>query len=69
MMNFWKKTIALCVLCMLCLFTLTGCKSEDNSIENLAYVVALGIDKGDLLSRGLGDVYKRQVQWSQCSRF
>ncbi len=47
MMNFWKKTIALCVLCMLCLFTLTGCKSEDNSIENLAYVVALGIDKGD----------------------
>lgn len=46
-MNVLKKIIALILISIFSLFTLTGCKYEDNSIENLAYVIALGIDKGE----------------------
>ena len=46
-MNVLKKIIALILISIFSLFTLTGCKYEDNSIENLAYVIAFGIDKGE----------------------
>lgn len=46
-MNVFKKIIALILISIFSLFTLTGCKYENNSIENLAYVIALGIDKGE----------------------
>lgn len=46
-MNVLKKIIALILISIFSLFTLTGCKYENNSIENLAYVIALGIDKGE----------------------
>lgn len=46
-MNVLKKIIALILVSIFSLFTLTGCKYENNSIENLAYVIALGIDKGE----------------------
>ena len=45
-MNILKKTISIILISILILLTLTGCKYENNSIENQAYVIALGIDKG-----------------------
>ena len=41
-----KSIILLFIILILPLFFLTGC-SEDSSIENLAYVIAIGIDKGE----------------------
>lgn len=41
-----KKILILLFFLIFPLFFLTGC-SERNSIEGLAYVVAIGIDKGD----------------------
>lgn len=46
-MNILKKIISLILISIFSLFTLSGCKYENNSIENLAYVIALGIDKGE----------------------
>ena len=45
-MNKIKSIILLFIILLLPLFFLTGC-SEDTSIENLAYVIAIGIDKGE----------------------
>lgn len=40
------KVSLIILILTICLFTLTGCY-DANGIENLAYVIALGIDKGD----------------------
>lgn len=41
-----KKIITLSLILILPLFSLTGC-TKGNSIEDLAYVIAIGIDKGE----------------------
>ena len=41
-----KKLSIILILIVYCLFTLTGCYSAAG-LETLAYVVALGIDKGE----------------------
>ena len=41
-----KKILLLVFLFLTSLFTLTGC-TQNTSLENLAYVIAIGIDKGD----------------------
>lgn len=41
-----KKTIAVLLVLILCLLTLTGCYNAEG-LETLAYAVAMGIDKGE----------------------
>lgn len=41
-----KKTIAMLLIIILCLFTLSGCYNAEG-LETLAYAVAIGIDKGE----------------------
>ncbi len=41
-----KKVIAISLIIIFCLFSLTGCYNAEG-LENLAYAVAIGIDKGE----------------------
>ena len=43
------KIISLIIILILCTITLTGCY-DSNGIENLAYVIAIGLDKGENLN-------------------
>ena len=40
------KTLLILVMLIICIFTLSGCYNSEG-LEALAYVVALGIDKGE----------------------
>ena len=41
-----KKVLTIIIILIFCLFTLTGCYNAE-SLETLAYAVAIGIDKGE----------------------
>lgn len=45
-MKFYKKIVSIILIFVLCLCFLTGCY-DAKDIEVLAYVIAIGIDKGN----------------------
>lgn len=46
-MSFLKRISILFVILAFPLFFLTGCTNQNSSVEDLAYVIAIGIDKGE----------------------
>lgn len=42
-----KKKIIILLISILPLLCLSGCSQNSSSIEDLAYVIAIGVDKGD----------------------